>query len=170
VAAGRGIDLDELMERLADGDVVALGEVELAGLRVDVEPVRYSVLPSGLNATEVGQKGFDTPTPPHIIRGYSSVGGFARSRPPNDPSRTLLGGAFVSVEDKVFEIVADKMGVKREELKPETSFTTDLAADSLDVVELVMEFEDQFDLNIPDEDAEKIDTIGDAIKYIEEHT
>jgi acyl carrier protein len=91
-------------------------------------------------------------------------------RPPNDPSRILPGGAFVSVEDKVFEIVADKMGVKREELKPETSFTTDLAADSLDVVELVMEFEDQFDLNIPDEDAEKIDTIGDAIKYIEEHT
>ena len=76
----------------------------------------------------------------------------------------------MAVSDKVFEIVAERMGVKREDITEQTSFITDLGADSLDQVELIMEFEDQFDLNIPDEDAEKIGTIGDAIKYIEEHT
>jgi acyl carrier protein len=76
----------------------------------------------------------------------------------------------VSVADKLFDIVAERMGVKKEDISEATSFTTDLGADSLDVVELVMEFEEQFDLNIPDEDAEKIETIGDAVKYIEEHT
>lgn len=76
----------------------------------------------------------------------------------------------MAVSDKVFEIVAERMGVKREDITEQTSFITDLGADSLDQVELIMEFEDQFDLNIPDEDAEKIEKIGDAIKYIEEHT
>ncbi len=76
----------------------------------------------------------------------------------------------MSVSDKVFDIVAERMGVKKDDITEATSFTTDLGADSLDVVELVMEFEEQFDLNIPDEDAEKIETIGDAIKYIEEHS
>ena len=61
------------------------------------------------------------------------------------------------------------MGVKREDISEQTSFITDLGADSLDQVELIMELEDGFDVNIPDEDAEKIGTIGDAIKYIEEH-
>ena len=75
----------------------------------------------------------------------------------------------MSAADKVFEIVAERMGVKREDISEQTSFITDLGADSLDQVELIMELEDQFDLNIPDEDAEKIETIGDAIKYIEEH-
>jgi len=75
----------------------------------------------------------------------------------------------VSVDDKVFDIVAERMGVKKEDISKETSFITDLGADSLDQVELIMELEDQFDLNIPDEDAEKIQTIGDAVKYIEEH-
>jgi len=76
----------------------------------------------------------------------------------------------VSVADKVFGIVAERMGVKQEDISDQTSFITDLGADSLDQVELIMELEDQFDLNIPDEDAEKIETIGDAIKYIEEHS
>ncbi len=76
----------------------------------------------------------------------------------------------MSVADKVFEIVAERMGEKTENLSEQTSFITDLGADSLDQVELIMEFEDGFDLTIPDEDAEKIETIGDAIKYIEEHT
>lgn len=76
----------------------------------------------------------------------------------------------MSVNDKVLEIVAERMGVKKEDISEQTSFVNDLGADSLDQVELIMEFEDQFDLNIPDEDAEKIATIGDAIKYIEEHT
>ena len=56
-----------------------------------------------------------------------------------------------------------------EQIAKETSFINDLGADSLDTVELIMEFEDAFDMNIPDEDAEKIRTVGDAIKYIEEH-
>ena len=76
----------------------------------------------------------------------------------------------MSVSDKVFDIVAERMGEKRENISEQTSFITDLGADSLDQVELIMELEDQFDLNIPDEDAEKIETIGDAIKYIEEHS
>jgi acyl carrier protein len=79
------------------------------------------------------------------------------------------GGTFVSVADKVLDIVAERMGVKKEDISEQTAFVTDLGADSLDQVELIMEFEDQFDLNIPDEEAEKIETIGDAVKYIEEH-
>ena len=74
-----------------------------------------------------------------------------------------------SVEDKVRDIIAEELGVEREKLTDEASFMEDLGADSLDTVELVMEFEDEFDLNIPDEDAEKIQTVGDAIKYIEDH-
>ena len=76
----------------------------------------------------------------------------------------------MAVNDKVFDIVAERMGVKKEDLSENTSFVNDLGADSLDQVELIMELEDQFDLTIADEDAEKIETIGDAIKYIEEHS
>ena len=71
------------------------------------------------------------------------------------------------VQQKVVEIIVDKLGVKESE--PEASFTNHLGADSLDTVELIMEFEKAFDIQIPDEDAEKIVTVGDAIKYIEEH-
>ncbi|KKO19308.1 MAG: acyl carrier protein [Candidatus Brocadia sp.] len=74
-----------------------------------------------------------------------------------------------AVEDKVKEIITKQMGVKTEQITKETAFINDLGADSLDTVELIMEFEDAFDMNIPDEDAEKIRTVGDAIKYIEEH-
>ncbi|MFQ5964383.1 MAG: acyl carrier protein [Candidatus Scalinduaceae bacterium] len=74
-----------------------------------------------------------------------------------------------TVEEKVKEIITKQMGVGKEQVMPETSFVNDLGADSLDTVELVMEFEDAFDINIPDEDAEKIQTVGDAIKYIKEH-
>ena len=74
-----------------------------------------------------------------------------------------------AVEDKVKEIISKQLGVKAEAVKRETSFINDLGADSLDTVELIMEFEDAFDLNIPDEEAEKIRTVGDAIKYIEGH-
>ena len=75
-----------------------------------------------------------------------------------------------SIRDKVIDIVCEQMGASREKVTNETSFINDLGADSLDTVELVMEFEDEFDLNIPDEDAEKIQTVGDAIAYIESHT
>ena len=77
--------------------------------------------------------------------------------------------AHQNVREKVLDIVCEQMGASREKVTDATSFINDLGADSLDTVELVMEFEDEFDLNIPDEDAEKIQTVGDAIKYIEEH-
>ena len=74
-----------------------------------------------------------------------------------------------ATEEKVKEIITKQMGVKAEQITKETSFINDLGADSLDTVELIMEFEDAFDMNIPDEEAEKIRTVGDAVKYIEEH-
>jgi len=73
------------------------------------------------------------------------------------------------IESRVKNIIVDKLGVSEEEITPEASFTSDLGADSLDSVELIMEFENEFNISIPDEDAEKIQTVGDAIKYIEEH-
>ena len=72
--------------------------------------------------------------------------------------------------DKIRQIVADQLGVDVDEVTPEASFADDLGADSLDTVELVMALEEEFGLEIPDEDAEKISTVGDAIKYIEEHS
>ena len=74
-----------------------------------------------------------------------------------------------TIEDRVIGIVANQLDVEKEKIKPETSFINDLGADSLDIVELVMEFEEAFDMSIPDEDAEKIRTVGDAINYIKEH-
>ena len=73
---------------------------------------------------------------------------------------------MADVEAKVKEIIMNKLGVEASQVTPEASFTNDLGADSLDTVELVMEFEKTFNLQIPDEDAEKISTVGDAIKYL----
>lgn len=73
-----------------------------------------------------------------------------------------------AVADKVLDIVCDRLGVTRDRLKPETRFVDDLGADSLDTVELVMELEEEFELTIPEEDAERIQTVGEAIKYIEQ--
>jgi acyl carrier protein len=70
------------------------------------------------------------------------------------------------IEAKVIEIVSEQMGVDRAEITRETSFANDLNADSLDTVELVMEFEDEFETSIPDDEAEKIQTVGQAIDYI----
>ena len=74
------------------------------------------------------------------------------------------------VAEKVKKLVAEQMGVGDDQLTDGTSFVNDLGADSLDAVELVMNIEDAFDINIPDEAAEKLQTVGDAVKYVEEHT
>ncbi len=73
------------------------------------------------------------------------------------------------IEEKVYQIVSEQMGIDKSELARETSFVDDLNADSLDTVELVMEFEDEFEMSIPDEEAEKIRTIGQTVSYILEH-
>ncbi len=72
----------------------------------------------------------------------------------------------VEIEEKVFQIVSEQMSVEKSELSAATSFVNDLNADSLDTVELVMELEDEFDLTIPDEEAEKLKTVGEAITYL----
>jgi len=72
-----------------------------------------------------------------------------------------------NISDKVKQIIVDKLGVDESEITNAASFTNDLGADSLDTVELIMEFEKEFDLAIPDEEAEKIGTVGDAITYLE---
>ena len=74
-----------------------------------------------------------------------------------------------SVEDKVKEIIVEQLGVDEEDVNPNAKFIEDLGADSLDTVELVMALEEHFDIQIPDEDAEKISTVGEAIEYIKDH-
>ena len=74
----------------------------------------------------------------------------------------------MSLERRVQEIIVEQLGVSAEEAVPEASFIDDLGADSLDIVELVMAMEEEFDIEIPDDDAEKIQTIGDAIAYLKE--
>ena len=73
---------------------------------------------------------------------------------------------MASVEEKVKEIVCEQLGISEDEVSPEKHFIDDLGADSLDIVELVMEFEKEFNIDIPDEDAEKLRTVGDAIGYL----
>ena len=75
-----------------------------------------------------------------------------------------------NIDSKVKGIIVDKLGVNETDVTTEASFTNDLGADSLDTVELIMEFEKEFNINIPDEAAEKIATVGDAIAYIEANT
>lgn len=78
----------------------------------------------------------------------------------------MVAATFDEIKDKVIKIVSEQMGVEPAEINLETSFVNDLNADSLDTVELVMEFEDEFELSIPDEEAEKIQTVGHAVEYI----
>ena len=73
---------------------------------------------------------------------------------------------MADITAKVTEIIVDKLGVEEDDVKSDASFTNDLGADSLDTVEMIMEFEKEFDVTIPDEDAEKISTVGDAIEYL----
>lgn len=74
-----------------------------------------------------------------------------------------------NILERIREIVVEQLGVDEEEVTENASFVDDLGADSLDIVELIMALEEEFDMEIPDEDAEKISTVGDAIKYIKEH-
>lgn len=76
----------------------------------------------------------------------------------------------MSVENKVKAIIAEQLDVKLDDLKPTSSFIDDLGADSLDIVELVMAMESEFDIEISDESAEKIRTVGDAVNYVQSHT
>lgn len=75
----------------------------------------------------------------------------------------------MAIIDKVKALIVEQLGVEEEDVKIESSFVDDLGADSLDIVELVMALEEEFELEIPDEDAEKIRTVGEAVKYIQDH-
>jgi acyl carrier protein len=81
--------------------------------------------------------------------------------------RKIMAMTTEEIEKKVIEIVAKQLNIEAKKIKRESSFVNDLGADSLDTVELVMEMEEAFGMSIPDEDAEKIQTVGDAISYIE---
>lgn len=76
----------------------------------------------------------------------------------------------MSIEDKVKKIIAEKLSVEMEEVVPEASFVDDLGADSLDLVELIMSMEEEFDIDISDEDAEKITSVKDAFDYVQQHS
>ena len=75
----------------------------------------------------------------------------------------------MSIEDKIKKIIAEKLSVDLDEIVPEASFVDDLGADSLDLVELIMSMEEEFDVEIPDEDAEKLVTVKDAMDYVNKH-
>ena len=75
----------------------------------------------------------------------------------------------MALEDRVRDLIVDQLGVSPDEVRREASFIDDLGADSLDTVELIMAFEEEFGIEIPDEDAEKMSTVGDAIEYLEKH-
>ena len=74
-----------------------------------------------------------------------------------------------NIESQVIDIIVEQLGVEREKVTPEAKFIDDLGADSLDTVELVMNFEEKFSLEVPDDDAEKLRSVADVVKYIEEH-
>ena len=76
---------------------------------------------------------------------------------------------MVALDTRVSELIVEQLGVSMEEIRPEASFIDDLGADSLDIVELVMAMEEEFDIEIPDEDAEKIQSVRDAYAYVEQH-
>ena len=81
----------------------------------------------------------------------------------------LIYKIMSEVQERVKAIIVDKLGVEESEVTEAASFTNDLGADSLDTVELIMEFEKEFNISIPDDQAEKISTVGDAVSYVEEH-
>jgi acyl carrier protein len=99
-------------------------------------------------------------------RGHFGAG--ASARVPSGRGSGYSGGSMASpIEQKVKQIIVEQLGVDESQVENKASFVDDLGADSLDIVELVMAFEEAFELEIPDEDAEKIQTVGDAVNYIE---
>lgn len=82
---------------------------------------------------------------------------------------TIKRKKMADINSKVIAIIVDKLGVEESEITMESNFTNDLGADSLDTVELIMEFEKEFNIAIPDDQAEKISTVGEAVKYIEDN-
>ncbi len=90
-------------------------------------------------------------------------------RPPPQVGRKEIADLMASVEERVKQIIVEQLGVDEGEVTPNASFVDDLGADSLDTVELVMAFEEAFEIEIPDEDAEKIRTVKDAVDYINSH-
>jgi len=94
----------------------------------------------------------------------AAAGAFPRATNTNRTNFT----AEKSIEEKVKDIIVEQLGVNPEQVTPQASFIEDLGADSLHIVELVMAFEEEFSVEVPDEDAEKLQTVGDVIKYIEE--
>ncbi|NQT51350.1 acyl carrier protein [bacterium] len=97
----------------------------------------------------------------------SGADGPAPSDPEDPTGESAVAEA--SIEQQVREIICEKLSVNADQVTPETSFVNDIGADSLDLVELIMEFEDKFGMQIPDDKAEQILTVGDAITYIEEN-
>ena len=77
---------------------------------------------------------------------------------------------MASIQERVRDLIVEQLGVSQDQVTPAASFVDDLGADSLDTVELVMAFEEEFSIDIPDEDAEKMSSVGDAISYLEEHS
>lgn len=82
----------------------------------------------------------------------------------------MKGGVLELVFEKVREVISNVLGIESEDITMESSFIEDLGADSLDVVELIMDLQEEFDIEIPDEEAEKVQTVGDVVDYIKTHT
>ena len=113
-----------------------------------------------MSTPEVNAKG-------EIVRNKSASVIKESQVPPSPPTATKEGQAGGSVDERVIGIVCENLGVNKEQVTRQTSFIEDIGADSLDIVELVMELEEEFEITIPDDQAEKIKTVGEAIDYIE---
>jgi acyl carrier protein len=108
-------------------------------------------------------------SPFFAVYGKGGLSLFSRADHPRVVFAVGNGGHTVAVADKVKSIIVEQLGVDEEEVTPDASFVDDLGADSLDTVELVMAFEEEFGIEIPDEDAEKITRVKEAVEYIETH-
>src|SRR5437879_7071404 len=113
---------------------------------------------------------FSPPTSPATLRGssWSSTAGWYCDPFPTPPLRSPMAMEMKQLEEKVKDIIVEELGVERDKLTSDASFMEDLGADSLDTVELVMAFEKEFDIDIPDEEAKQLRTVGQAMQYLHE--